>query len=170
MKKYIYPKNKEHFKKLIPFAQKIFLLLKKNRIKSVIYSSYAVFYHTKDSSLKVNDIDVLIEKKNSKKVMSILRKNKIKFKFLPEWDTIIIKKGKLKFDIDWMGKGCKDIKEGHISKKTIKIDFYGVPSKLMTMQDICNTYIRGYNLTQEDKIKIGEKIKHLEKFLGRKLK
>ena len=49
-KQYIYPKNKEHFKKLIPFAQKIIKLCKDNRVEPIIYGSFAHFYHTKDGN------------------------------------------------------------------------------------------------------------------------
>ena len=170
MNKKIYPKNKEHFKKLIPFVKKIFSLLRDNRIPFVIYSSYAVFHYTKDPNLEVNDLDVLIDQKKLPNVMEVLRKNKIKFKFLPEWETLIIKKGKLKLDIDWMGKGGKGIKEGNIPSKTISINFFGIPAKLVTLPDLCDTYLRGYKRTKEDKAKILKKIKHLEAFLGRKLR
>ena len=59
----ISPKNKEHFKELIPFAKEIIKICKDNKIKTVIYGSFAHFYHTKDKNMKVNDIDILIQKR-----------------------------------------------------------------------------------------------------------
>ncbi len=53
----ITPKNKQLFKKLIPFAQKIIKLLQKNKIPLVIYGSFAHFYHTKDKNMKINDME-----------------------------------------------------------------------------------------------------------------
>ena len=68
------PKNKEYFKKLKPFAKKIILLLKNAKIEPVIYGSFAHFYHTKDKDITVNDVDLLIPKKKSAKVIKILEK------------------------------------------------------------------------------------------------
>jgi hypothetical protein len=165
-KRVLYPKNKFHFKKLVPFAKKIFSLLNKSKIKSVIYSSYATFYHAKDENLEVHDIDLLIADKDYPKIMELLRKNKIEFKFMPEWDTLEIKEGKLKFDIDRMGEGgCKNIKEGGLPSKTIKIDFYGTQVRIVTPEDLYDTYYRGYIRTTEDKEKLKEKLNYLKKFL-----
>jgi len=167
MKKYyFYPKNKSHFKKLLPFAKKIFSILKEKKINFVIYSSYATFFHTKDEGLKVHDLDILIEDKNYPKVMSALNTAKIKFKFMPEWDTLEIKKGKLKVDIDRMGEGgCKNIKEGGLPSKTVKADFYGAKVKIVTLEDLYDTYYRGYLRTIEDKEKLRNKLNYLKKFL-----
>jgi hypothetical protein len=55
MKTNIYPANKEHFEKLIPFAQEIIALCKENKISPIIYGSFAHFFYTKDKSLNVND-------------------------------------------------------------------------------------------------------------------
>ena len=59
-----HPKNKQHFKELIPFAKQIINICKNNKITPVIYGSFAHFYHTKDKNMKVNDIDILIQKKD----------------------------------------------------------------------------------------------------------
>jgi hypothetical protein len=164
----LFPKNKEHFKKLIPFAKKILLVLKENKINFVIYSSYATFLHTKDKNLRVHDLDILIKEKDYPKIMQALEKRKIKFKFLPEWDTLEIKKRKLKIDIDRMGKGCKGIKQGCLPKKTVRGNFYGIPVKLVTIQDLYNTYYRGYKLVPEEKVKLGKKVQYLKKFMNKK--
>lgn len=161
----LYPKNKEHFKKLLPFAKKILSLLKKSKIDFVIYSSYATFFHTKDKNLRVHDLDILIKDKDYPKIMAVLRKKHIRFKFMPEWDTLEIKKEGLKIDIDRMGKGCKNILKGKIPEKTIKSNFYGVPVKIVTIRDLYETYCRGYRLSVEDREKIGKKIKYLRSFI-----
>jgi len=79
----IYPKNKQLFKELIPFAQQIIKTLQENKITPIIYGSYAHFYHTKAKDLKVNDIDLMISnhKKNFPKIVKLLEQEKIKFKF-----------------------------------------------------------------------------------------
>jgi hypothetical protein len=163
----VLPKNKGHFKKLITFARRIFLILKENKVDFVVYSSYATFFHTKDEKLEVHDIDVLIADKDYPKIIEALKRRKVKFKFLPEWDTLEVKEGRLKIDIDRMGKGCKGIKKGGLPNKTISTDFYGIPAKLVTIQDLYATYYRGYKLATEDKIKLGKKIKYLKDFLDK---
>jgi len=166
----IYPKNKEHFKKLIPLAKRLFLIYQENRIPTVIYGSFSHFYHTKDENMKVNDLDIMIHKKNFPKVIKLLEENKIKFKYYPKWETCIIKKGKLKIEIDSVGLGYKEIKEKTLFKKSPKIDFYGIRVSLLSLKDLEEMYPIAYNRSQDDKARIKKKIKHLEKFLGRKLK
>jgi predicted nucleotidyltransferase len=115
----LYPSNREIFKKLIPFAQKIISICKENKIDFLIYGSFAHFYHTRDEKMSVNDIDIIISnhKKNFPKLVKLLKKEKIKFDYFPEWETMIIKKGKLKVEIDSVGLGYKRIKEEIIFKK-----------------------------------------------------
>ena len=170
------PKNKEYFKKLILFAKRIIIICKENKIQPVIYGSFSHFYHTKDKNMKVNDIDIIIPKKKFSKAVELLKKNKIKFKHYIAYSdndmgTIIIKKGKLKVELDEVGTGYKNLSEKSLSKNIFKkIDFYGIKVKMITLRQLENIYIVAYSRTREDKVKIRKKIKHLEKFLGRKLK
>jgi len=167
----IYPKNKQHFKKLISFAKKILLICKENKISTIVYGSFSHFYRTKDSGMKVNDIDILIKKKDFKKIIGLLEKEKIKFKYYPEWPTCIIKKGKLKVEVDGVGEGYKTIKEKTLfmKKRHDSVDFYGVKVRLLKLRDLIEMYPIAYKRSKDDKARILKKIKHLEKFLGRKL-
>ena len=169
--KKIYPKNKEYFKELIPFTKEIIQICKENKIRPIIFGGFAHFYHTKDKKMKVNDIDILIPKKDSKKLIKLLEENKIKFKYYPKWATIIIKKGKLKVDVDNLTVGYKTLKNSSLSKDIFnKIDFYGVNVDVITLKQLEEIYPIAYKRSQEDKARILKKIKHLEKFLGRRLK
>jgi len=167
----IYPKNKGFFKRLIPFAKRIIQICKKDKINPIIYGSFSHFYHTKDENMKVNDIDIIIPKKSFPRVISLLRENKIKFKYYSQWDTIVIKDGKLKVEIDGVGTGYKTLKEASLSKNIFnKIDFYGVKIRMITLKQLEDVYVVAYNRSKDDKAKILKKIKSLERFLGRKLK
>jgi len=161
----VYPKNKGLFMKLIPFTKEILLICKKNKIKPIIYGSFAHFYHTKDKKMKVNDIDLYIPENSFEKIIKTLKQKKINYKYLPKWHTLIIKKGKLKVEIDsvnfWYKKSLK---------KVDRINFYGIESKIITLSDLEKLYPIAYNQTNDNKRKILKKIKHLERFLGRKLK
>lgn len=170
MKPKIYPANKAHFKKLIPFTKKILSVCKEAGINPVIYGSFAHFYHTRDEKMKVNDIDILIPKRDFPRLVKGLEKNKIKFKYYPA-PGLIIKKGKLKVEVDEVGTGYKTLTEKSLSKNIFdKADFYEVKVRLITLKQLEEIYLIAYNRSREDKVKILKKIKHLERFLGRKLK
>ena len=104
--KQIYPKNSTYFKRLIPFAQKILKLIEDVGIPTIVYGSFAHFYHTKDKNMNVNDIDIMVpdHKKNLPKVSNLLKKVKIKHNYYPQWETLVIKKGDLKVEVDSLGK------------------------------------------------------------------
>ena len=166
-----YPKNKEHFKKLIPFAQRIIKICRENKIEPIIYGSFSHFFHTKDKTMNVNDIDLIIQKKYLPKIATILKRKNIKSKYYPEHNIIIIQKGNLKIEIDEAGTGYKTISDENLNKDIFdKIDFYGIPLvKIITLKQLEEIYFVAYNRSKEDKAKLLEKIKRLEKFLGRKL-
>lgn len=169
MKNIIYPKNKRYFKRLLPFAKKIILICQKNDIIPVIYGSFSHFYWTRDENMKVNDIDILVHKKNLSKVLELLEENRIKHKYYPKYGTIIIKKGKLKVEIDEVWSGYKTLKDKSLTKNVKNIDFYGIKVKIITLKQIEEIYPMAYNRSKDNKVKILKKIKHLENFLGRKL-
>ncbi|MFH1802038.1 MAG: hypothetical protein ABH864_01145 [archaeon] len=167
------PKNAEHFKKLIPFAQKIIQIIENVGIPTVVYGSFAHFYHTKDKSMKVNDIDIMIpdHKKNFPKVVRALKKAKIKHNYYPKWETLIIKKGNLKVEVDSVGRGYKTMKENTLFKSNHeRIDFYGLTIGLLKLNQIEEMYGRALIESDKTKLNVVHKVDLLEKFLGRKLK
>lgn len=170
MKLNIYPSNKEHFKKLIPFTKKIILICKDNYIEPVIYGSFSHFYYTQDKNMNVNDIDLIIPKKDFSKIVRLLKENKIKFKYCPEWKTIVIKSGKLKVELDEVGEGYPTLNEKSLSKNVFnKVDFYGIKTRMITLEHLKEIYPVAYNRSREDKVRILKKIKHLERYLGENL-
>ena len=75
----MYPKNKEHFKKLIIFAKEIIKICNQNNIHVVVYGSFAHFYHTKQN-INVNDIDLMIQQKDYPKFLKLVNEYKIMLK------------------------------------------------------------------------------------------
>ena len=168
----ILPKNREHFKRLIPFAKKIIEICRENNIEPLLYGSFSHFYHTKDKTMNVNDIDLIIPKKDFSKIVKELKK-KTNAKIIPEngtiakSGTIIIKKGKLKVELDEPGI----ISEEDLEKRRFeKIDFYGIDVKIICLNDLENIYPIAYHDSIFSRDKTLNQIKSLEKFLGRKLK
>jgi predicted nucleotidyltransferase len=168
MKK-IYPKNKELFKELIPFTKKIISLCEKNKITPVIYGSFAHFYFTRDENMKVNDIDIMIDKKFLPKMSEILKKEKIRHNYYPKWETLIIKKGKLKVELDEVGAGYKTLNAKNFIRVSKKIDFYGKKVRMITLKNLLDIYPVAYKRSKDDKARILKKIKHIEKFLGKEI-
>lgn len=166
MVKEIYPKNKEHLKKLIPFAQRIIKLCKENGIDPIVYGSFAHFYHTKDKNMNVNDIDMIIPKKDFPKIEKALRKN-TDLKITPDGGTIIIEKGKLKVELDEQDLGPN---KNLTKQKFSTIDFYGIDARIIDLKSLERIYPIAYHDSIRDRDKILGRIKSLEKFLGRKIK
>ncbi|MBU1136411.1 MAG: GNAT family N-acetyltransferase [Nanoarchaeota archaeon] len=169
----ILPKNKRYFKKLIPFAQRIIQTIEDGGIPTIVYGSFAHFYHTKDKTMNVNDIDIMVpeHKKNLQKISSILKKSNIKHNYYPKWETLIIKKGMLKVEVDGVGQNYKTMKENSLFKFNYdKIDFYGLSVKLLKLNQIEEMYSRALIESDKTKLNVVHKVKLLEKFLDRKIK
>ena len=168
------PKNKEQFKKLIPFAQRIIKICKDNDLIPVIYGSYSMFHHTKDSSIVVNDIDMIVPKKDFPKITKILKKENIKHTYIREYpdnkmSTITIEENGLKVELDETGKDYATINEQNILDASEEIDFFGIKLRIVSIEQLADIYQTAYHRSKEDKPKIQKKIKHLEKFLGKSL-
>ena len=170
--KQIYPKNSTYFKRLIPFAQKILKLIEDVGIPTIVYGSFAHFYHTKDKNMNVNDIDIMVpdHKKNLPKVSNLLKKVKIKHNYYPQWETLVIKKGDLKVEVDSLGK-YKTMNEKTLFKSNnVKVDFYGLPIKMLKLNQIEEMYSRALIESDKTKLNVVHKVNLLEKLLGRKIK
>ena len=63
----------------------------------------------------------------------------------------------------------QDIKDSSMIETSKKINFYGIQTKIITLKQLEEIYPEAYKRTKDNKIKIMKKIKHLEKFLGKKL-
>jgi hypothetical protein len=165
MKTNTHPANKEHFKKLIPLAQEIIALCNEEEISPIIYGSFAHFYYTKDKSLNVNDIDLLIPKKEFFKILKGIKK-KIKAKVIIDEGTIIIKKANIKIELD----SSNETELKALEKNLTQINFYGTEIKLIGLEDLEKIYPLAFNESTRNKGKVLEKIISLERFLGRKIK
>jgi len=54
------PKNNAYFKNLLEFLQELLPICESLNIKPIIYGSLAYGYYSRDESININDIDVLI--------------------------------------------------------------------------------------------------------------
>lgn len=160
------PKNNELFERLIIFAKKVFKILDNNNIEYVIYGSFAFFYYTKDISLSVNDIDLMIHKEDKKKLPALLKSEGIEFE--EKEDDFFIRDGDLLIEADGWGFSDKEL------TSSIEINYvlaYDTKVNIISLDNVELIYsmARDYKYNS-DQDKILKKIEHLESFLGRKLK
>jgi hypothetical protein len=104
-----FPKNKDHFIKLLEFANNLIFLCKKLNISPIVYGSLALFAYTQNTKMKVNDVDLFINEREFPKLMKILDKNGIKYNYSKEWHVLQIKKGELKVECDSIEFWQKDL-------------------------------------------------------------
>ena len=164
----MHPKNEEHFKRLITFTKKIIKLCNENNIHAVVYGSFAHFYHTKQN-IDVNDIDLMIQKEDYPKLINLLEKLKIEFKYKPKYEEIFIREANLLIEVDVVDSKYNELLPDSDSKGYIKIDFYGEPLKIIDIKTVEKIYVIANQGNNSDWEKILMKTKEFEKFLGRKI-
>jgi len=129
----IYPKNKEHYIKLIKFAKEILKICKKIGITPIAYGGLIYFGYTGDKNTSIHDIDFLVPEKHIGKIAEILKKRKIKYNWNHKKHDFKIYKGKAKVELDslenYKGKG-----------KLKKFDFNGLKVNAVSLESLTNTY------------------------------
>lgn len=127
----IYPKNKKRLLRLIEFSKEILAILKKLKINPMVSGSLAYFIYTRDKNIKLHDIDFLIPPGNFERIMKILRKEKIIYKYIPEWTSLVVYKGDINIDLDAYGR------------KPTKLNLFtlsGLPVKVINLKDLIKIY------------------------------
>lgn len=169
--KKIFPKNKKHLDKLIPFAQKIIIICREADTDPVLYGSFAHFLHTGDKKIKINDINLLVRNKDLPKISSLLNKKGIESEYIPKESKIITTYKKLRVEIDGVGFDYKTITDDSIFSDFFqRTDLAGIEVRAITLEQLEDIYSVAYNRARKDKKKILKKIKQLEKVLGRQIK
>lgn len=164
------PKNKGHFEKLIPFAKMIISICKKLGFTPILYGSYSHFTYTKDKNMKVNDIDLLIPRRYFEKIVKELKIAKIKYKYYPQWDTLIISDKYSRVELDAIESCYRDSVWNKKMPQDFKsFDFDGIKIKIISLNGLIALYKVAYARTKDDKIKIRARIRRLEKSLGRRI-
>ena len=87
-------------KELTSFAKEIYVLLDEIDIKPIIYGSLAYSYHTKDKTLPIRDIDLLVPESYFTSIIKILDTKKNIIYQITSHHSIEVFKDNLKIDID----------------------------------------------------------------------
>lgn len=167
MKEPGYPANRESFEQLIPFAQGILSLCTENGIYPVLYGSFAVFYHTNNGSMEVNDIDVLIPKRCFPQAVELLEKEGLDFKYIEVYpdngmSTITVRDNSLQVELDEVGTDYSTLNEDNILRTAQLINFYGLAARIVTHEQITDIYRTAYDRAVIDRPKLLTRLKLLE--------
>ncbi len=141
MKIDIYPRNKKQFLRLIDFGKEIVSICKKFKITPIVYGSLAYLIYKKDKNIKVNDIDFLIPGNNFKKIIYILRKKGLLYKYIPEGRSLIIYKGNLNVDLDAYSKKPTKLKT---------FNFGGLNIKILSLKTLMGIYKRASETSKDN--------------------
>lgn len=130
----IFPANKKIFNGLVLFCKRIFKICNEIGVEPVAYGSLAYFFYTKDKNLIIKDFDFLIPEKSFKKIIKVLKKENIKYKYSPEWHTLEIFVKNLKIDLDSVDYWYKDF------KKFERFELEGLTMKVVSLNELIEIY------------------------------
>src|SRR3989344_1170050 len=137
------PKNIENFKKLKKLAKKVIKVLKELKIKPIAWGGIAYFAYTKNKEYIIRDIDLLIPKKDFDKVMNELKERKFFYKFIKEWNLIIISEDNVKVELDPIEKYAKVL-------NFEDFDFDGLSINIVSLRELIRMYKIGSKLNKEN--------------------
>jgi len=139
----VYPSNKEFFVRSKAFCEQVLDICNKVGITPVAWGGLAYFGYTKDENTVIKDIDLLIPEDSFEKIIRVLEKKKIRYKYSAKWHTLQMFKNDLKIDLDSMDywyKGPRDFKD---------FDFDGLRVKTLGLEGLMSVYEKA--LASKDK-------------------
>jgi len=147
----IYPRNKEHYIKLIKFAKEVLDICKEIGIEPIAYGGLIYFGYTLDKNVVIHDIDLLVPEKYIGKISEKLKNRKIRYIWNHKRHDFKIYKDGAKVELDalenYKGKG-----------KIKKFDFDGLKVNAVSLESLANTY---KNACKESK---GKHEQHLKRW------
>jgi len=159
------PANADYFERLLCFAKKIFTFFDAQQIDYVIYGSFALFYYTKNTSLAVNDIDVMVKPEDYPQIISFLKEQNISFK--QDGDDFSIQGDDLLIELDGWELGGAHLKT---TLESNIVSVYDMNLSFVTLHYLEVIYaLAQADPNNTDAEKIHDKITYLEAFLGRSI-
>jgi hypothetical protein len=149
--------NKKRLIELISFGKEIISICLKNGVTPVLYGSYLFRHYTKNKLAVPHDIDFYIPDEFNDKIIAILKKKKVRYKYLKEWSCLMIYKNDLKVDLD----GINFLYDGPRDFKSFNFD--GLKIKCLSLNGLMHIYKKSITLSDEPK-KYKAKYDALKKF------
>ncbi|MDO8528851.1 MAG: hypothetical protein Q7S06_03090 [Nanoarchaeota archaeon] len=156
-----FPKNKSVFLNLISFYQELSKEFENDSIKLVVYGSLAYFVFTRDKTIEVKDIDLIVEEKYFKRIISILKNHKIDYKYSKKWHVIKAYREKLKIDFD-----SKEYWHKNLPLKTRLFSFNGVKINCLSLNLLTDVYKKAYENARDKKKEYKIKYNNLKRLMS----
>lgn len=130
-------KNSNHLSELISFAGELFNLCKAVGINPILYGSLACAYHTGDSSMDINDIDLLVPENSLEKLVELLRGDEYSHE-LTTYHSLKIFKSDLEISFDGIEHYLADLPH-----EGVPAEINGVNFAVVSRETLKEVYRRG---------------------------
>ncbi|MBM3233101.1 hypothetical protein FJZ18_02965 [Candidatus Pacearchaeota archaeon] len=138
-----FPKNKLKTLRLIKFCKKIVHICKKTGLRPILYGSLALFVYTKNKGLIINDIDILVPEKSFEKLINMLKKERMKYKYSEKWHTLQIIKSDLIIECDsiefWQEK----------TPQLKKLEIHGLKIDIVSKESLVSIYKKAHKKSKD---------------------
>lgn len=130
-----YPKNKEHYLKLIEFGKEICSICNELGFEPISYGSLMFFAYTGNKFTPINDLDFLVPGTYFSKIVYVFKKKGIRVNYIPKWHIVQVFKGDLKIELDSI-----DFWQKGLSKEYTEFDFNGLIVKGVSLRSLIKVY------------------------------
>ncbi|MDP2213227.1 hypothetical protein [Phenylobacterium sp.] len=130
--------NPEYLGKLINFAGELFELFREIETTTLVYGSLAYVYHTDDSSIAVNDIDMLVPESILPKLIDLIDKGPAFEYELTSYHSLKVFKDDMKISFD----GIEHYLDG-LSLDYLAVEINGTLLFVVTKDTLKEVYKRG---------------------------
>jgi len=149
-----YPKNKDYYQKLIAFGKECLEICKTLNVTPVIHGSLAYLFYTKDGSIEVHDLDLLVPEAILSVLATEFTKQGIQNE-LSSHPSLKVLKGDEKISFHSM-----EYFLNNLSKTALPVDIEGSTFQILNLEAL----IKGYEASKNMEPKISEaSSKKLEK-------
>jgi hypothetical protein len=135
------PKNREHFSRLLEFCEEVITICTDLAIEPVLNGSLAVFGHTRNQAITVNDIDLACSEHEFSRLSRAMAAKGIAHE-LKEWHVLQARKDNLKVEFDSIEYWMADLAEDY---DTLMID--GHTFNVVGLSGLRELYRRGLEAT-----------------------
>ena len=120
---YYQPQNKEYFSKLLSFVKELFEVCKELNIKPIVYGSVASTFYTKDETISINDIDLLVPESSFVNLINKIKENnKLRYE-QTDYHSLKVFKDDAKITFDAIEEYYKDLPHDFVEVKINDVSF-----------------------------------------------
>lgn len=158
---YYQPQNKKYFSKLLSFAKELFEICKELNIKPIVYGSLPYASYTRDETISINDIDLLVPESSFSKIIDKIKENKELRYEETDYHSLKIFKDDVKITFDAIEEYYKDLPYDFVEVKINDVLFTIIP--LRALKEI---YKRGKETIPIKREQYSKKLEKLNSVAG----